>query len=40
MYNSSIIVLGRKECKSADWFEAHLDKLGPVIEAKRKALIA
>ena len=40
IYNSSITVLGRKEYKSADWFEAHWEKLDPVIEAKRKALIA
>ena len=40
IYNSSITVLGRKEYKSANWFEAHWEKLDPVIEAKRKALIA
>ena len=40
IYNSSITVLGRKEYKSAGWFEAHWEKLDPVIKAKRKALIA
>ncbi|XP_063592477.1 uncharacterized protein LOC134769668 [Penaeus indicus] len=31
---------GKKEHKNADWFEAHWDEMEPVVEAKRKALLA
>ena len=40
IYNTSIAVLGKKERKSADWFEANWEIMEPVTEAKRKALMA
>ena len=40
IYNTSLAVLGRKERKNADWFEAHWVTMNPVTETKRKALLA
>jgi len=39
IYDSAMSTFGKKERKNADWFEAHWDKMEPVTEAKRKALL-
>ncbi len=39
VYNAAITAYG-KECKSANWYEAHWEEMEPVTEAKRKALLA
>ncbi|XP_076443949.1 uncharacterized protein LOC143282234 [Babylonia areolata] len=38
VYNAAMSTFGKKTSKSADWFEAHLEEMTPVIEAKRNAL--
>ena len=38
IYNATLLTCGKKQAKTADWFEAHLDKLLPFIEEKRRAL--
>ena len=40
MYTSAIDSYGKKEQKSADWYEAHWEEMEPVTEAKRKAYLA
>lgn len=40
VYNAAMSTFGKKASKSADWFEAHLVELIPVIVEKRKALAA
>ena len=40
VYNTTLSTLGKKTKKMADWFEAHLEELMPVIEDKRRALAA
>ncbi|KAK2555651.1 Craniofacial development protein 2 [Acropora cervicornis] len=39
IYDSAMSTFGKKERKNADWLEAHWDKMEPVTEAKRKALL-
>ncbi|XP_067023851.1 uncharacterized protein [Acropora muricata] len=39
IYDSAMSTFGKKERKNADWFEAHWDKMEPVTEGKRKALL-
>ena len=38
IYNAASLTFGKKQAKTADWFEAHLDKIQPVIDEKRRAL--
>ncbi|XP_076456338.1 uncharacterized protein LOC143290704 [Babylonia areolata] len=40
VYNAAMSTFGKRTSKSADWFEAHLEEMTPVIEAKRNALTA
>lgn len=40
VYNPTTCTLGKKISKSADWFEAHLTELTPVMVKKRKTLAA
>ena len=40
IYNSAIIAYGKKEQQNEDWFEAHWQKMKPVVEAKRTDLLA
>ena len=40
VYTSAIDSFGKKEQKSADWYEAHWEEMEPVTEAKRKAYLA
>ncbi|XP_047498459.1 uncharacterized protein LOC125045298 [Penaeus chinensis] len=40
IYSAAISAYGKKEHKNADWFEAHWDRMEPVVEAKRKTLLA
>ena len=40
MYTSAITAYGKKEHKTADWYQAHCEEMEPVIEEKRKALLA
>nr|KAG5691627.1 hypothetical protein BaRGS_023798 [Batillaria attramentaria] len=40
IYSSALTTFGKKEHRSADWYEAHWEKLQPVTETKRKALLA
>lgn len=37
VYSAAISIFGKKTSKSAYWFEAHSEKMVPVIEEKRKA---
>ena len=39
-YNAAITAYGKKERKNEDWYDAHWEEMEPVIEAKRKALLA
>ena len=40
MHTSVITAYGKKKHKNADWYEAHWEETEPVIEEKRKALLA
>ncbi|XP_047495828.1 craniofacial development protein 2-like [Penaeus chinensis] len=40
IYSAAISAYGKKEHNHADWFEAHWDRMEPVVEAKRKTLLA
>ena len=40
LYQSGLEVLGMKERRNEDWFEANWQKIEPVVEAKRKARLA
>lgn len=40
VYNAAMSTFGKKISMSADWFEAHLEEMTPVIEAERNALTA
>ncbi|XP_063605235.1 uncharacterized protein LOC134780428 [Penaeus indicus] len=40
VYNASISAFGKRERKNHDWFNTNLSTMEPVIEAKRKALLA
>ena len=39
IYSAAILTYGKKEQKNADWFEANITDMEPVINAKRTALI-
>ena len=36
--NIALLTFGKKQAKTADWFEAHLDEIQPFIDEKRRAL--
>ena len=38
IYNAASLTFGKKQAKTADWFEAHLDEIQPFIDEKRRAL--
>ena len=38
IYNAASLTFGKKQAKTADWFEAHLDKIQPFIDEKRRTL--
>ena len=38
IYNAASLTFGKKQAKTADWFEAHLDEIQPLIDEKRRAL--
>ena len=38
IYNPASLTFGKKQGKTADWFEAHLDEIQPFIDEKRHAL--
>ena len=38
LYNAASLNFGKKRAKTADWFEAHLDKIQPFIDEKRCTL--
>ena len=38
IYNAALLTLGKKQAKTADWFEAHLDEIQPFIDKKKHAL--
>ena len=40
LYQSGLEVLGRKEQRNEDWFEANWQEMEPLVEAKRKARLA
>ena len=40
IYGSAIAAFGKRERKSADWFEAHWEEMKHVTDVKRKALLA
>ena len=40
IYETAMKVFGRKKHNSADWFDANITELTPLIDAKRHALIA
>ena len=40
IYTSALSAYGKKSHANTDWFNAHLEEMKPVIEAKRKALMA
>lgn len=40
VYSAAISAFGKRERKNHDWFDANLPEMEPVIEAKRKALLA
>ena len=35
IYNAASLTFGKKQAKTADWFEAHLDEIQPFVEEKR-----
>ena len=39
VHSTSITILGKRKCKSQDWFEAHSAELLPILEEKRKVLL-
>ena len=39
IYNAAIQTYGKKQHKNADWFEANITRMEPVIKAKRTALL-
>lgn len=39
IYSSAVLTYGKKERKNANWFEASIIKIEPIINAKRRALI-
>ena len=38
IYNAASLTIGKKQAKTVDWFEAHLDEIQPFIDEKRRAL--
>ena len=38
IYNAASLTFGKKQAKTANWFEAHLNKIQPFIDEKRRAL--
>ena len=38
VYNAASLTFGKKQAKTADWFEADLDEIQPFIDEKRHAL--
>ena len=36
--NAASLTFGKKQAKTADWFESHLDEIQPFIDEKRRAL--
>ena len=40
LYDAAIHAYGKKERKNADWYEAHWEEMEPLVEEKRKALLA
>ena len=38
IYNAASLNFGKKQAKTADWFEAHLNEIQPFIDEKRCAL--
>ena len=38
IYNAASLTFRKKQAKTADWFEAHLDEIQPFNEEKRRAL--
>ena len=38
IYNAASLTFGKKQAKTADWFEAHLNEIQPLIDEKRRAL--
>ena len=40
IYNAASLTFGKKQAKTADWFEAHLDEIQPLIDEKRHALVS
>ncbi len=40
VYNAAITAYGKKERKSADWYEAHWEEMEPVTEVRKKAPLA
>ena len=35
IYNAASLTFGKKQAKTVDWFEAHLDEIQPFIDEKR-----
>ena len=40
VYSAAMTTFDNKNCKSADWFEEHIETMAPAIEEKRKAMLA
>ena len=38
IYNAALLTFDKKQTKTADWFEAHLDKIQPFIDEQRRVL--
>ena len=38
IYNAASLTFRKQQAKTADWFEAHLDEIQPLIDEKRRAL--
>ena len=38
IYNAALLTFGKKQAKTADWFEAHLDEIQPFLDENRRAL--
>ena len=40
VHSAAMTTFDNKNCKSADWFEEHIETTAPAIEEKRKSMLA